>query len=106
MTKRSYPAIARFAVAGVFGIAAFSTACDNNPTTIKSPTSALLDVGVTTNSTPELGKIKICKSGDSNIGGSFAFVREQFGDGTILNYLHDHLNSLDLAAGVDVEIKL
>jgi hypothetical protein len=104
MTTRSYPAIARFAVAGLFGVAACSTLGDNLPTSIESPTSARFAVGITTNSTPELGKLKICKSGESNVAGSFTFVRQQFGDGTLLGYIFAALTSLELPAGVCVVV--
>jgi len=75
MTKRSYPAIAGFAVAGLFVFAACSTAGD----TPLSPSSARFALGEATSSTPELGKLKVCKSEDSNVSGVFAFIREQFG---------------------------
>jgi hypothetical protein len=65
---------------GLFGIAACGTVGDNLPTTFKSPTSARFAIGEATNDTPELGKLKLCKSSDSNISGVFAFLREQFGD--------------------------
>ena len=87
MTKRSYPAIARFAVAGFLGVAASFTACDNLPTTIKSPTSAQFHVvGELTNNTPELGVLKVCKTG--NAGGDFTLARSQNGD-ILPGYLFD-----------------
>jgi hypothetical protein len=75
MTKRSYPAIAGFAVAGLFVFTACSTAGDNP----LSPTSAQFALGELTTATPELGKLKVCKSDASNVSGVFAFIREQFG---------------------------
>lgn len=87
MTKGSYPAIARFAVAGLFGIAAGSTACDNLPTTIEAPTSAQFHtVGELTDNTPELGVLKVCKTG--NAGGEFTLARSQNG-GILPGYLFD-----------------
>jgi hypothetical protein len=78
MTTRSYPAIARFAVAGLFGLAACSTGGDL-PTTIESPTSARFHVGELTDAIPQLGRLKVCKHIDSNTPGIFSFIREQFG---------------------------
>ena len=95
MTMMAYARITGFAVTGLMGIAACSTVGDNLPTSIQAPKSARFALGATNNSTPELGKLKICKSGESNIAGSFTFVREQFGspgDG----YLFDALSSLTL----------
>jgi hypothetical protein len=99
MTMTSYPAIARFAVAGLVGIAACGTVGDNLPTTtnsIKSPTSARFAVGEVTNATPELGKLKICKTG--NASGVFALIREQFGSPGA-GYLFDLLPSPTLDPG-------
>jgi hypothetical protein len=73
--------------------AACSTVGDNLPTTIKAPTSARFVIGEATTSTPELGKLKVCKSG--NIAGSFTFAREQFGT-PAAGYLFAALTSLEL----------
>jgi hypothetical protein len=48
---------------------------------MKAPTSARFALGdVTTDDTPELGKLKVCVSITSNVAGSFAASRSQFGD--------------------------
>jgi hypothetical protein len=95
MTMTSYSRITGFAVAGLVGIAACSTVGDNLPTNIKSPTSARFAIGDVTNSTPELGKLKVCKSAESNVAGSFTFAREQFGSPGA-GYLFGALASLSL----------
>jgi hypothetical protein len=90
MTMTSYPAIARFAVAGLVGIAACGTLGDNLPTTassIKAPTSARAALGVTLDPTPELGKLKLCKAG--NASGEFSITREQFGTPPATGYSFD-----------------
>ena len=98
MTKMSYPGIARFAVAGFLVVAACSTVGDNLPTSIKAPTSArFLEVGDFTNNTPELGVLKVCKTG--NAGGEFTLARTQFGT-PLGNYIFNHLPSFSLDLNV------
>ena len=105
MKSTSYPGIARFAVAGLFGVAACSSGGDGLPTSIAPPTSAQFHIGPTANATPELGKLKVCKSAESNVPGVFAFVREQFGDPSPQqNYLFDFLTVATLDPGACVVV--
>jgi hypothetical protein len=98
MTTRSYPAIARFAAAGLVVAIACSTVGDNLPTNIKAPTSAsLLAVGDLTNNTPELGVLKVCKTG--NAGGEFTLSRTQNGT-PLLDYIFNHLPTFSLDVDV------
>jgi hypothetical protein len=88
MTTMSYSGIARFAVAGLLGLAACSIAGDNLPTSIKAPTSAQFQaVGDLTDDTPELGVLKVCKTG--NASGEFTLARSQFGS-IFQGYIFDH----------------
>jgi hypothetical protein len=48
----------------------------------KSPTSARFAVGASTNATPELGKVKVCKSASSNVSGEFDVTRTAVGAST------------------------
>jgi len=103
MTTMSYSAIARFAVAGLFGVAACSAVGDNLPTNvkatnIKAPTSARMALGVTLDPTPELGKLKLCKSG--NVAGEFTISREQFGTPPATGYSFDFDPTFTLNPGV------
>jgi len=83
---KAYTVFTSFAVAGLVGLAACATPGDNGPTAIQAPTSAsLLAVGDLTDNTPELGVLKVCKTG--NAGGDFTLAREQHGDGSLLGYI-------------------
>ena len=63
--------LARTIVAGLVGV----TACAGEaPTTALAPSTANLALGEVTNSTPEFGKIKVCKSASSNVSGSFTIA--------------------------------
>ena len=94
----SFPAIARFAVAGLLGIAACSTIGDNLPTSIKAPTSAQYHaVGDLTDDTPELGVLKVCKTG--NAGGEFTLARTQNG-GILPGYIFD----FDATFSLDLDV--
>src|SRR5215203_2837470 len=94
----SYQCFTRFAVAGLVGLAACSAPGDNGPMAIAAPSSAQrLVVGDPTDDTPELGVLKVCKTG--NAGGEFTISRSQFGDGSLLGYLHDNLLTATLDAG-------
>jgi hypothetical protein len=99
MTTRSYPAIARFAAAGLVVAIACSTVGDNLPTSIKAPTSAsFLAVGDLTDNTPELGVLKVCKTG--NAGGEFTLSRTQNGLPPLAGYLFDHIPTFSLDVDV------
>jgi len=83
---KAYTVVTSFAVAGLVGLAACATPGENGPAAIMAPTSASrLAVGDLTNNTPELGVLKVCKTG--NAGGQFTLAREQHGDGTLLGYI-------------------
>ena len=75
MTTPSLPRLSRFALAGLAGLAACAGET-TAPTAMKAPTSARLALGPTTNSAPETGKIKVCKTG--NVSGTFTASRVQF----------------------------
>ena len=94
--------VASIAVAGLVGLASCATPGENGPTAISAPTSPQFAVGELTNATPEVGKLKVCKTG--NHSGTFALTRAQHGDGTILNYLHDALLTAALDAGICVVV--
>jgi hypothetical protein len=99
MTMRSFPGFTRFAVAGLVGLAACTAPGDNGPTAIKPPNSAqLLTVGELTNNTPELGVLKVCKTG--NAGGEFTLARSQNGLPPLLGYIFDHLPTFTLDVNV------
>jgi hypothetical protein len=78
MTMSSLPRLTRVALAGLAGLAACSTAGDLGPTAIKAPSSARYALGSTNDPTPATGQIKVCKSSDSNVSGSFTASRTQF----------------------------
>jgi len=83
---KAYTVVTSFAVAGLVGLAACATPGENGPAAIMAPTSASrLAVGDLTNNTPELGVLKVCKTG--NAGGEFTLARTQHGDGTLLGYI-------------------
>ena len=83
---KAYTVVTSFAVAGLVGLAACATPGENGPAAIMAPTSASrLAVGDLTNNTPELGVLKVCKTG--NAGGQFTLAREQHGDGSLLGYI-------------------
>jgi hypothetical protein len=94
---RSYPGFARYAVAGLVGLAACAAPGDNTPTALQPPTSAQLVIGEVTSATPELGKLKVCKTG--NHDGTFTFTRLQHGDGTVLGYIFGLLADATIDAG-------
>jgi hypothetical protein len=77
MTSR--PRFTRLTIAGLVGLAACAGGTgDSGPTAIKAPTSARFAIGdVSTDPTPELGKLKVCKSSSSNVAGTFAISRVQ-----------------------------
>jgi hypothetical protein len=106
MTMRSHLRISNLSVAALVALAACATAGDNVPTSIKAPTSARFDLGtITTDATPELGKLKVCKSSDSNVDGTFEASREQFGDPTgVLNYIEGVLATATLHPGQCIEM--
>lgn len=96
---KAYPTVGTFAVAGLIGLAACAAPGDGGPTAIQAPSSAQFHLaGDLTNSTPELGVLKVCKTGNAN--GSFTVTRNQHGDGTLLGYLFSVLLSVDVDAGV------
>ena len=73
--------LARLTAAGLVGLAA--CAGETAPTAVRAPSSALFAIGdVTTNATPELGKIKVCKSSSSNVSGTFSASRTPIGVGS------------------------
>ncbi|PYP79855.1 MAG: hypothetical protein DMD35_07010 [Gemmatimonadetes bacterium] len=76
MTKSSLAGITRFAVAGLVGLGACSV--DTATNALQSPTSPRLALGTTLDQSPELGKVKICKSASSNVSGTFTASRTQF----------------------------
>lgn len=72
---------ARLTVASLVGLAA--CAGETAPTAVRAPVSARFAIGdVTTNATPELGKIKVCKSSSSNVSGTFSASRTPVGVGS------------------------
>lgn len=96
---KSYSRITGFAVAGLFAFAACSTVGDNLPTSIKAPGSAVFQaVGDVTNNTPELGVLKVCKTG--NASGEFTISRTQNGIPPLLGYIRDHLPTFTLDLNV------
>ena len=50
--------------------------------TLTAPDSARFAIGDATNSTPEFGKVKVCKSATSNVSGTFTFGRAAVGAST------------------------
>jgi hypothetical protein len=81
MTKTTYPALASIALAGLVGLAACATVGDNAPTAVRAPGSVQFNLGdITTDDTPELGKLKICVDAGSNASASFSALRAQFGN--------------------------
>jgi hypothetical protein len=78
MAPRTSLRLARLTAASLVGLAACageSTA----PTSFAAPSSARFALGASTNSTPELGKLKVCKSSSSNVAGEFAISRANVG---------------------------
>jgi hypothetical protein len=67
-------------LAVVAGIAAL-IGCQSDGIT-RPDTVLSLAIGDATNSTPEYGKIKVCKSADSNVSGDFDFDRDPVGAST------------------------
>jgi len=83
---KAYTVVTSFAVAGLVGLAACATPGENGPTAIMAPTSAsLLAVGDLTNNTPELGVLKVCKTG--NHSGEFTLSRTQHGVPPLIGYI-------------------
>jgi hypothetical protein len=74
--KSSYFALATAALVGLAACAGEST----SPSEFLSPSSARFAVGATTDDTPQLGVIKVCKEG--NAGGSFDVTRVAEGAST------------------------
>jgi hypothetical protein len=80
MTTSSHPRFMKLTIAGLVGLAACAGgAGDSGPTAIKAPTSAAFAIGDATTSTPERGKLKVCKSANSNVSGTFAISRVDVG---------------------------
>jgi hypothetical protein len=106
MTMSSHLRVSNLAVAALVGLAACATAGDNAPTSIKAPSSARYALGtITSDATPELGKLKVCKSSDSNVDGVFEASRQQFGDAaTQLNYAPAILATATLHPGQCIEL--
>ncbi len=102
----SHLRLTSIAIAAFVGLAACATAGDNAPTAIKAPTKARFALGtITSDATPELGKLKVCKSSDSNVDGVFEASRQQFGDpATQLNYAPAILATATLHPGQCIEI--
>jgi hypothetical protein len=77
----STPLISRFAVlvaAGAVGLTACSS--ETSPTAPLSATRPSFAIGdVPTSATPEIGKLKLCKSSSSNVSGTFTIAREALG---------------------------
>jgi hypothetical protein len=106
----SHLRISSLSLAALVALTACATAGDNLPTnattSIKAPTAARFALGtITTDATPELGKLKVCKSTDSNVDGTFEASREQFGDpATQQNYVEGILATATLHPGQCIEI--
>jgi hypothetical protein len=64
-------AVAAAALVGLAACAGEST----SPSEFKSPTSARFALGDATDATPVAGKVKVCKSDDSNVAGDFTIGR-------------------------------
>ena len=77
----SMPFTSRFTMlvsAGIVGL----TACAGEstaPTSALAPGGARLSLGITTDATPTVGQVKVCKSSDSNVSGTFAVSRTAVG---------------------------
>jgi hypothetical protein len=104
----SHLRISSFAITALIGLAACATTGDNGPTStsIKAPSSARFALGtITSDPTPELGKLKVCKSSDSNVDGTFEASREQFGDPAAQqNYVEAILATATLHPGQCIEM--
>jgi hypothetical protein len=105
MTMSSHLRVSSLAVA-LLGLAACATTGDNAPTSIKAPSSARFALGtITSDATPELGKLKVCKSTDSNVDDVFEASRQQFGDpATQQNYFEAVLATATLHPGQCIEM--
>ena len=102
----SHLRISSFAVAALVGLSACATTGDNAPTSLKASASPHFALGtITSDPTPELGKLKVCKSSDSNVDGVFEASRQQFGDpATQLNYAPAILAAATLSPGQCIEL--
>ena len=96
MRKLLSPTLATMAAALV-GLTACST--DSSPTAVAWPASARFAIGDPTTSTPELGKLTVCKSSSSNVSGTFTITRTAAGTGTDIG---SALTSVTVAPGVCV----
>src|SRR4051794_13300271 len=81
MTTPSMLRFTQFAAVALVGLAA-CTSGDSTPTSSLAPNRPSLVLGETTTSTPETGKIKVCKSSDSNVDGIFSISRTSVGAST------------------------
>ena len=84
MATRSFPGAARFAVAGLVGLAA--CAGEASAPTALAPSAPRLALGPAADNAPLKGALKICKSASSNVSGTFEAVRTPVGasTGTVL----------------------
>jgi hypothetical protein len=78
MTMRLVPRVTMFVAAGVVGLAGCASET-SSPTALSPSSSARLALGPTTDATPVVGQIKLCKSGTSNTSGTFAISRVAVG---------------------------
>ena len=102
----SHLRVSSIAIAALIGLTACATTGDNAPTSLKASASPRFDLGtITSDATPELGKLKVCKSSDSNVDGVFEASRQQFGDPSAqLNYFEAVLPTATLHPGQCIEM--